>query len=160
MFAGFETGCSVGLNSCLGLNWKILAFQLMHGGWHLNGLCRAIGGDEDVIRELSLLKKIHFFEISEIPVVANFMRRRVVTAISWRDCCEILHQPPPPDRKRKKPSVLRNISDDGTRISRMPTGFSTPPKPAQDDLLMTYIVCVGAPLLGNELGPLEPTQTP
>ena len=54
MFAGFETGCSVGLNSFLGLNWIIFAFQLMHGGWHLNGLCRAIGGDVDVIRELSL----------------------------------------------------------------------------------------------------------
>ena len=44
--------------------------------------------------------------------------------------------PTPPDRKRKKPSVHWNISDDGTRISRMPTGFSTPPKPTQNDLLM------------------------
>ena len=37
---------------------------------------------------------IHFFFICEIPVVANFMRRRVVTATSWRDCCVILHRPP------------------------------------------------------------------
>ena len=53
MFAGFGTGCSVDLNSCLGLNWIIFAFQLVHGGWHLNGLGCLIGRDVDVSQESS-----------------------------------------------------------------------------------------------------------
>ena len=51
MFAGFGAGCSVDLNGGLGLNWIIFAFQLMHGGWRLNGLCCSIGWDVDVSQE-------------------------------------------------------------------------------------------------------------
>ena len=139
MFAGFETGCSVGLNSCLGLNWKIFAFQLMHGGWQLNGLCRAVRwvGMWALSGNEAPSKKLVFLRFPKFP-----LRQFYAPSCGYSDILARLLRnpaPTPPDRKRKKPSVLRNISDDGTRISRMPTGFSTPPKPAQDDLLMYYL---------------------